>query len=140
MVGCGHSSKGICMAVGTTVAPVQVLIVENDADTRKLLTRCLNGMCDFAISGADGFDSAIAAARETKFDLMLIDIGLGDESGVDLLKQLLESGPCRAVALTGYDSDSDIQEYKAAGFAGWIIKPVDPNRLMSTMKDVLGLA
>jgi DNA-binding response OmpR family regulator len=127
------------MAVCTTVAPVRVLIVDDDADTRKLLARCLHGMCDFAFTGADGFDSAIAAARETKFDLMLIDIGLGDESGVDLLKQLLESGPCRAVALTGYDSDSDINAYKEAGFAGWIIKPIDADRLMSTMRDILGL-
>jgi two-component system CheB/CheR fusion protein len=127
------------MAVGTTVAPVRVLIVENDADTRKLLARCLTGMSDFAISGADGFDSAITAARETKFDLMLIDIGLGDESGVDLLKQLLENGPCRALALTGYGSESDIEEYKEAGFAGWIIKPINPDQLLSAMNQALGL-
>src|SRR5205814_9272588 len=115
-----------------------VLIVEDDADTRNLLTRCLNSMCDFNFTGADGLDSAMAAAKETKFDLMLIDIGLGHESGVDLLKQLLANGPCRAVALTGYDSDSDIKEYKKAGFAGWIIKPIDADRLMSTMREVLG--
>ena len=43
------------------------------------------------------------------------------------------------MALTGYDSDSDINEYKEAGFAGWIIKPIDADRLMSTMRDILGL-
>jgi CheY-like chemotaxis protein len=127
------------MAVCTTEAPVRVLIVEDDADTRQLLTRCLNGICDFSFTGADGFDSAIAAARETKFDLMLIDIGLTGESGIDLLTQLLENGPCRAVALTGYGSDSDIAEYKKAGFAGWMIKPIDPDRLISTIREVLGL-
>lgn len=125
------------MAVDTTVAPVQVLIVEDDADTRSLLARCLNGMCDFVVSKADGVQSAIAAAKETKFDLMLIDIGLAGESGIDLLKQLLENGPCRAVALTGYDSDSDIDEYKKAGFAAWVIKPIDADQLMSTMRETL---
>ena len=125
------------MAVGTTVAPVRVLIVEDDADTRSLLARCLNGMCDFVVSKADGVQSAIAATKETKFDLMLIDIGLAGESGIDLLKQLLESGPCRAVALTGYDSDSDIEEYKKAGFAAWVIKPIDADRLLSTMRETL---
>ena len=127
------------MAVCTTAAQIQVLIVEDDADTRKLLARCLKSMCDFSFTGADGFDSAIAAAKATRFDLMLIDIGLGGESGVDLLKHLLQSGPCRALALTGSGSESDISSYKEAGFAGWIIKPVNADELLSAMKQALAL-
>jgi DNA-binding response OmpR family regulator len=111
--------------------------VEDDADSRTLLTRYLKGMSEFTVLAADGFESAIAAAKETEFDLMLIDIGLAGESGVDLLKQLLETRPCRAIALTGYGSDSDISEYKKAGFAGCIIKPIDVDQLMSTMRETL---
>jgi hypothetical protein len=64
------------MAVCTTVAPVQVLIVENDGDTRKLLTRCLNGMCDFTVSGADGFERR-RGGQGDEVGLMLIDISWG---------------------------------------------------------------
>jgi CheY-like chemotaxis protein len=118
-------------------APARVLIVEDDAGTRRLLSTCLKYMSDYSVSEADGFDSAIAAAKEEKFDLILIDIGLSGESGLELLKQLLENGPCRAIALTGYGSDDDIEQYKEAGFVGWVIKPVNADHLLSTMKQVL---
>ena len=46
-------------------------------------------------------------------------------------------GPCKAVALTGFSMASDIKQYKEAGFDGWLIKPVHPDLLLSTVKQIL---
>jgi len=88
------------------------------------------------ISVADSA-GAIVAARDTRFSLFIIDIGLPDGSGVALLRQLLKHGPCKALALTGYGMPSHIKQYREAGFDEWLIKPVDLDLLLSTVERIL---
>jgi two-component system sensor histidine kinase/response regulator len=79
---------------------------------------------------------------ETKIDLILMDLGLPDLSGIELTKQIRQSNlPSKnipIVALTGNSEEKAKRESLAAGMNGFLTKPVEPKILQSTLKDLLG--
>ena len=115
----------------------RILVVDDHPDTLMLMDRLLRMDGDYEVITAANSAEAVAAARGGRLSLFIIDIGLPDGSGVALLGQLLKHGPCKAVALTGHSMASDIKQYKEAGFDGWLIKPVHPDLLLSTVKQIL---
>ena len=74
---------------------------------------------------------AVAAAREYRPDVILLDIGLPGMDGFAVARQLategLQSG--LLVALTGYGEQTDRQKTQQAGFHHHLVKPVDPDAL-----------
>jgi CheY-like chemotaxis protein len=104
---------------------MRILLVEDHADTRRVLERLLQDM-GHTVTAAAGMLDALEAARTTDFDLVLSDLGLPDGSGTDLLQQLRKNGNVnlRAVSISGYGSESDIASSRAAGFAAHLTKPV----------------
>ena len=116
----------------------RILVVEDHADTLAMMDRLLRIEGDYEVIAVADSAGAIVAARDTRFGLLIIDIGLPDGSGVALLKQLLFHGPCRALALTGYDMPAHIKQYREGGFDEWLIKPVNLDLLLSTVRRILG--
>jgi chemotaxis family two-component system sensor kinase Cph1 len=110
----------------TTVA--RILLVDDDEDTVRVMARLL-GRLKHRVTTATGVGTALAAAEREEFDLLISDIGLGDGSGLDLMRELLKRGPMRGIALTGYSTESDIQETKEAGFEAHLTKPIDFRQL-----------
>nr|MBX2821319.1 response regulator [Rhodothermaceae bacterium] len=81
-----------------------ILIIEDNRDTQTLLKYLLGADYNLKIVGE--FNQAIEIANEASFDLLLIDINLGEErTGVDLLNILRETDPYNdvpMVAITAY--------------------------------------
>jgi DNA-binding NarL/FixJ family response regulator len=69
---------------------------------------------------ASTIPDALRRARELKPDIILVDIMLGDESGIDLVRRLTASGSTATVVLLSTHSESDfpdlIKQTPAAGF------------------------
>ena len=82
--------------------------------------------------------SALRAADEEPFDVLLSDIGLPDGTGWELLRQLRRSGhePVCAIAISSYSLDSHLSESAAAGFDLHLIKPFAPEALESALNAV----
>ena len=75
-----------------------ILIIEDNRDTQTLLKYLLGADYDLQIVGE--FNQAIEVANEASFDLLLIDINLGEErTGVDLLNILRETDPYNDVPM-----------------------------------------
>ena len=75
------------------------------------------------------FRTALAAAENGGYDLILSDLELGDGSGLDLLRSI---GPGRSVpviALTEYGPEEDREMCLEAGFEKRLIKPVETRQL-----------
>ncbi len=100
-----------------------ILIVEDHADTAYGLKMYFSGK-GHEVDIAMDVKSALAAAAEKSFDLLLSDLALPDGNGWDLLRQLSVDRPLRAIAISGYDSDEDLARSKAAGFLTHLSKPV----------------
>jgi len=102
---------------------LRILVVEDQVDTAFGLKMY------FSEKGHDvrvalNVKSALAAADEGPFDIVLCDLALPDGNGWDLLRELQSRGPVRAIAISGYSSDADLARSKEAGFVRHLAKPV----------------
>jgi CheY-like chemotaxis protein len=80
-------------------------------------------------AGLRAFETAPAP-----FDLLISDLGLPDGSGLDLMRVLARRPKrVRAIALSGFGTEDDVQRSLAAGFAAHLTKPVP----MATLRRVI---
>ena len=82
---------------------------------------------------AETVASALEAAGAKPLDLMVSDLGLPDESGLDLMERLR---PLPAIALSGFGMEADVRKARAAGFAVHLTKPIDAARLEDAIQRV----
>jgi CheY-like chemotaxis protein len=72
--------------------------------------------------------------RRGRFNFIISDIGLPDESGLVLMRRLRAVNPSlTGLCMTGYGMESDQQACFAAGFSEHLAKPVDVQRLLAAI-------
>jgi len=104
--------------------PLRVLLVEDHADTARLMQRLLMADGQEVIT-AGCVAEGPTAARQASPDVLISDLGLPDGNGLDLMRQLLEEGQrIPSIALGGYGTSADIEKSRAAGFAEHLVKPL----------------
>ncbi len=115
----------------------RILVVDDDADMRFVLSKLLE---------AEGFEITVAASgaamrlavEQEQADLVILDLGLPDENGLDLAKFL--RGRCNAgiIMLTGKATTSDFVEGLESGADFYISKPFEERDLLARIRSVLG--
>jgi two-component system CheB/CheR fusion protein len=97
----------------------------------------LNG---FIVETAHDPQSAMEQAVASDPDVVLLDIGLPGMTGYELARQF-SCHPivsrAKLIALTGYGQPGDTEQAKAAGFAGYLVKPVDVDQLRERIESIL---
>lgn len=91
---------------------IKTLLCDDHALVRDSLPMALEAEGDFTVVGAVGtVGEALDLARREDFDVALVDLHLGGESGLSLVEALRDSLPdCRTVILTGFPSDDLVYE------------------------------
>lgn len=121
---------------------IRILAVEDNPDTQLLLRYLLRPHYDLEI--VPRVDEAIRAASGQSYDVLLLDINLGEErTGIDLLNQLRgmpDYAKTPALALTAYAMPGDRERFVNSGFDGYISKPFTRNELYDAIKSVLDAA
>jgi PAS domain S-box-containing protein len=115
---------------------VRVLVVDDDPDSRAIVTRVLRA-CDLEVEGAPDVPAARDALRTFKPHVLSSDIGMPGQDGYDLIRQV-RAGCCGpsdlpSIALTAFARAEDQQQALAAGFQSHLAKPVDRNELIATI-------
>jgi CheY-like chemotaxis protein len=123
-----------------TLDGLRVLVVEDDEDTREVLSLGL------ALYGADvvavgSAADAIAELEKRAPDVILSDIGLPDEDGLEMIRRVRRLPPGRggqvpAVAVTAYTLGDDAEEATRAGFQRHFRKPVETRELFGALAAV----
>jgi two-component system CheB/CheR fusion protein len=117
----------------TPSAPLQILLVEDHGDTAEMMISLLE-LEGHRVEAAADVATALETAQRGKFDLLVSDLGLPDKSGYDLIRELRARGyTLPAIALSGYGQDQDLDNSRTAGFSAHLIKPVDPERLLTAI-------
>lgn len=80
---------------------LRTLVVEDDATIGELLAETLEGLGHTVCAVENNVDDAIAAARRHRPDLMIVDVGLGEASGVAAVEEILRSHYAAHVFVTG---------------------------------------
>jgi DNA-binding response OmpR family regulator len=88
------------------------------------------------IRTADSLRTALRAAAEGDFDVLVSDIELPDGSGLELMGTLRSSRSVPGIALSGFGSAEDVELSRSAGFAEHLTKPVDFRLLEETIRQV----
>src|SRR6185369_15959257 len=116
---------------------INVLLVEDEPDTRDLLTTILQE-CGARVVAVDSVGEALNALQRELPNVLLSDIGMSGENGYDLIKQIRElpaeqGGTVPAVALTAYAGPLDRRRALIAGFHVHLAKPVEPDELLAVI-------
>ncbi len=116
---------------------LQILVVDDDADNREFMVLALTTYGANAIATASS-DEALRALQQFKPDVLVSDIGMPDEDGYALIRQvrMLEhksGGNIPAIAVTGYTRDSDRNQALTAGFQLHLSKPIQPIELVAAI-------
>ena len=109
-------------------ASLRILLVEDHEDTRRNMTRLLSAL-SHQVTPAPNAAAALLQAAKAPFDLVISDIGLPDESGLELMKKLKARHKLRGICLSGYGMDEDIARSREAGFLEHLTKPINFERL-----------
>ena len=101
-----------------------ILLVEDHDDTRRAMVALLRLSGHHVTAVATGQDAIAAAGDGVFVDCAIIDLGLPDVPGTELMRQLKMRGVARGIALTGSTLPADIARCREAGFAAYLPKPV----------------
>jgi CheY-like chemotaxis protein len=115
-----------------------ILLVEDHEPTLRIMSKLLMQL-GHRVTGVTSVASAMSAARQEGFDLIISDLGLPDGSGLDVMRQFRDRFEGRGIALTGYGMESDVAASREAGFTEHLTKPVDLAALESAIGRVTRL-
>jgi DNA-binding response OmpR family regulator len=86
---------------GNSMKALRTLVVEDDAMIGELLAETLDGLGHMVCAVERNAADAVAAASHWRPDLMIIDVGLGEASGIAAVKEILRSAFVPHVFVTG---------------------------------------
>ncbi len=111
--------------------PMRILIVDDNVDAAETLMM-ITSMLGHVSKAVHSAQEALSSIESFKPDIMLIDIGLPDMDGYQLVQQLGKSPlgkDVRKIAITGYGQPEDKQLALDAGFDEHLVKPVEADKL-----------
>ena len=125
---------------------VRVLVVDDEADARELITMILeqHGAQVKAVgSAATAFEILTNRSAQSRPDVLVSDIGMPNEDGYDLIRKVRaleneQGGKIPAIALTGYVKAEERVRALAEGYQKYVPKPVEPMELVAIVVSVLG--
>jgi DNA-binding response OmpR family regulator len=129
------------METSGTLAGLDILVVEDDNDTRFFITTVLE-MDGAKVIPVISADAARQVLSELQPDVLISDIGLPGEDGYTFIRKFraLKSNKCGrvpAIALTAYtDSEARIRALEG-GFDTHVSKPVDPDELVEIVANLV---
>ncbi len=119
---------------------VRILAVDDEQDNLELVSYLLE-RAGARVIGADSAERALQLLEQGSFDIMISDIGLQDQDGLDLMREIRARGHVAAklpaVALTGYAGRHDVHLVSAAGYQKHLAKPVDAATLLKTISSLV---
>ncbi len=117
----------------------KILIVEDNPDNMKLFAAVL-GIRGHKVVGLPGGEELLATMGSERPDVVLLDIQLPGEDGYQLLARLrdaLGTALPPVVALTAHAMSGDRERALAAGFGGYLTKPIDVSTFATSVEAFL---
>ncbi len=114
----------------------RILIVDDDPQIRRVLKVTLSGQ-GFEVDDARHGEGALEKLRESRFDLVLLDINMPGMSGLDVCRAIRASSEIAIIMLTVRDNEADTVEALDAGADDYVTKPFKPSELSARIRAAL---
>ena len=117
---------------------IRIIIVDDHPLVREGIRSLVGSQEDIAVVGeASSLAEALDVHSSAKPDVSLIDVRLGEESGIKLARSILKSAVGgKVVILTAFDDEDLLAEAVSAGVQGYVLKSTMPQQLLSAIRDV----
>ena len=124
--------------VDAELRPIRVAIVEDEAAFRDELCQAVNAMPDMCLTGvAVTRAQGLALLDGTPADVLLVDLGLSDGSGSDVIRTAARRWPaCNIMVSTTFTDEHHVMHSIEAGAAGYLLKDRSPARLVDEIRSV----
>ncbi len=116
------------------------LVVEDDASGLAILSVMLRRIGVRTVMERFARDAIDRAKKMTKVDIVFLDLGLPDGDGYEVLAQLKQESALKDVpiiAVTARDASTEIAKAQAAGFDGFLGKPLNRNRFPDQIRRIM---
>jgi two-component system, NarL family, response regulator len=118
--------------------PIRVFIADDHELVRYAMRTLLESEPDMAVAGeAEDTQSAIDGCLKEDPDVVLLDIRMPGEGGVEVCRAVREACPnAQVLVLTSFDDDDEVFGVLSAGAAGYILKGTKPDRIVRAIRAV----
>ncbi len=124
------------MVMHPTRTDATVLVIDDEPEIRHVVHSALRSTVARVLDAADG-RSALAAVKAQTPDLIVLDLGLPDQSGLDLCRAIRAHSLAPIVVLTARHIESDKVALLNAGADDYVTKPFSPRELIARIKALL---
>ncbi|HEY2732666.1 MAG TPA: response regulator [Polyangiales bacterium] len=117
----------------------QVLTVDDSVSLRKLVANTLAAAGHKVVEASNGAE-ALNAVKAQTFNLIISDLNMPVMDGLTFIKNVRVLAAYKFVPILVLTTEMDLLKKKAAkdsGATGWLVKPFDPEQLLSTIRKVL---
>ncbi len=118
----------------------KILAVDDSRSLRQMVAVTLQSAGHDVTEAEDG-QQALQIAQGGSFQLVLTDVNMPNMDGITLIKELRQLPTYKftpMLVLTTESGDGRKNDGRAAGATGWLVKPFNPEQLLSVIKKVLG--
>src|SRR5262245_22903929 len=121
-----------------TEGKIKLLIADDHAILRQGLRRILESEPDMTVIGeASTGTDAVKKARQLKPDVVIMDISMPEQDGIESMRQIIRSVSARVLILSVHLEQHVISESVSAGAAGYLAKDSLDHELVSAVRTIV---
>lgn len=118
--------------------PIHVVIVDDDLGFRDALSSVVQAAPDMHLAGTAGTRAeGLAVLNGPPADVLLVDLGLPDGSGIDVIKAAVLLWPsCSIMVSTNFGDETHVMRSIEAGAAGYLLKDSSPSKILDEIRSL----
>jgi signal transduction histidine kinase/CheY-like chemotaxis protein len=122
---------------------LRVLVVDDEADTREVMKLAFE-KCEASVETASAVNEAVSKVKAWRPQVIVSDIGMPDEDGYSLMRQVREweishnRSRTPSIAHTAYARTEDREKAIGSGYDKFLAKPVGPEEVIAAVNDLVG--
>lgn len=116
----------------------EILVVDDNAINRQLAVYLLK-RGGYVVHEAESGQQTFEFLKHHKPDMILMDIQLPEMDGVEVLKRIRQDDSIKnikVIALTAHSMHGDREKFEAAGFDGYLSKPIEPKTFAKQVLEI----
>ena len=123
-------------APGAEPFPIHVAIVEDDHDTRESMCKVIQASPDMRLAGtAATLAEGMSMLAGPPADVLLVDLGLPDGSGTDVIREAILRWPsCSVMVSTNFGDETHVMRSLEMGAAGYLLKDSSPSKIIDEIR------
>lgn len=123
---------------GTAQAPIRVAIVDDDLGFQGALVQAVQAAEDMTLAGrAATRAQGLALLQGAPADVLLVDLGLPDGSGIDVIQAASRIWPqCGIMVSTTFGDETNVMRSIESGATGYLLKDATPGRMVSEIRNL----